>query len=43
MLIKLSKQDVHSSELMGKGYESDTATVDYETGIMLMREMLAFK
>ena len=28
------------SDLMGKGYESDTATVDYETGIMLMRELL---
>jgi hypothetical protein len=28
------------SDLMGLGYESETATVDYETGIMLMRELL---
>jgi hypothetical protein len=28
------------SDLMGKGYETETASVDYETGIMLMRELL---
>jgi len=30
------------SDLMGAGYEEETATVDYETGIMLMRELLVF-
>ena len=30
------------SDLMGAGYEDETATVDYETGIMLMRELLVF-
>jgi hypothetical protein len=29
-------------DLMGDHYVSDTATVDYETGIMLMRELLKF-
>ena len=28
------------SDLMGKGYETETSSVDYETGIMLMRELL---
>jgi hypothetical protein len=28
--------------LMGAGFEDETATVDYETGIMLMRELLVF-
>jgi hypothetical protein len=31
------------SDLMGAGYEEETASVDYETGIMLMRELLKFK
>ena len=31
------------SDLMGAGYEDETASVDYETGIMLMRELLKFK
>lgn len=30
------------SDLMGAGYEDETATVDYLTGIMLMRELLVF-
>lgn len=30
------------SDLMGAGYEEETATVDYLTGIMLMRELLEF-